>query len=207
MRPEPNRRLKPVYAVIGDGPTESIYFESIKNEFQQELAYCSIEPDLKSPVNVDELDKLIDRCRQKKKYKRILCIIDMDTKLRYKAEMDKYQALKQKHVKHNCIRFFETHPCSELWFYYYFEPTTQHLDTYELSVKNLIRSKIRDYDKKAPYCTHSHICKCGGVLSNAITNGRLSMKSKLSDSREYTYSDMARFFEEIGLISKEKRKK
>lgn len=204
MRPKKsNRSVIPLYAVIGDGPVESIYFESIKSAFRSQLAHCSIEPDLKSPANVKELDDLIDRCRKKKKYKRILCIIDMDTKLRNNEEMGMYQTLKLKHAKHNCVKFFETHPCSELWFYYYFEYTAQSLGAYEPSVKNLIRTKIHDYRKKSPYCTHSRICECGGKFENAITNGRLSMKLKEDDSREYSYSDMTKFFEEIGLVDKE----
>jgi hypothetical protein len=193
--------------VIGDGKTETIYFESIKAAFKEKLTHCALKPDLPRPATVAELRVLIDRCAS---YDKVLCIIDMDTKLREKAEMAEYRKLKRECLndpERAHVRFFETHPCTELWFYYYFEHTTQPLDTYESSVKELIRTKIPGYEKKPPFCSHLHICKCGGVLDNAITHGRKSMKSKVSDLREYTYSDMANFFEEIGIVPPEPPKK
>lgn len=116
----PNRDPKPVYAVIGDGPTESDYFESIKNEFKDQLSHCNLKPDIPRHTNMSELGRLIDKCL---KYDKVLCIVDMDTKLRNPAEMSKYKKLKNRYAgnRDTQVHFYETHPCSELWFYYYFK--------------------------------------------------------------------------------------
>ncbi len=62
-------------------------------------------------------------------YDEIFCVVDMDNKQKGVAKQD-YYALKQKYLEPInmprkgilCrVKFFESHPCTELFFLYYFE--------------------------------------------------------------------------------------
>lgn len=194
-----NRPVVRTYAVIGDGETEYIYIDSIKKEFKTSLKDYKLQPELPKHSNVLELEKLILRCLNKELCDKVFCIIDMDTKLRDSKEMQKYQKLKAQYARNPNVKFYETHPCTELWFYYYFKETTKPLYNYEPNTKALIRTKIPSYEKKAPHCTHQHICKCGGDINLAICNARKSIASMVHSPRSYTYSQMASFFDDINL--------
>ncbi len=71
-----NRPIRQQYAVIGDGPVESLYFESIKNEFRDSLSNCTLRPEIPKHTNVEELERLIQKCISLD-YDMIICIIDM----------------------------------------------------------------------------------------------------------------------------------
>ncbi len=188
-------------AIIGDGKTEFAYIESLKIVFKDKLTNYSLQPRLPKDASVKELDRfIVDNLY----YDKVLCIIDMDTKLRDAREMTKYQQLKHKYRKTSNVLFYETHPCTELWFYYHFQYTTAEFGLYEPELKKQLERKIPDYEKKIPYCTHQHIVKCGGIFDLAVGNGRKSIKSKTDDNRNYTYSEMDDFFVEIGIVEKRK---
>jgi hypothetical protein len=126
----------------------------------------------------------------------------MDTKLKDPKEMTQYLKLKQKYRKSKNVIFYETHPCTELWFNYHFQYTTAEFGLFEPDLKRQLDRKIPGYEKKSPFCTHQHLIKCGGKFDTAVLNGRKSIDSKKSDDRNYTYSEMVRFFEEIGVVDK-----
>lgn len=127
-------------ALIGDGKTEFAYIESLKIAYKDKLSGYSLKPRLPKDSSVKELERfIVDNLD----YDKVLCIIDMDTKLKKQKEF---------------------------------------------------------YEKKPPFCTHQHIIKCGGNFKTAVINGRKSIDSKEGDDRDYTYSEMVRFFEEIGIL-------
>lgn len=191
-------------AIIGDGKTESIYIDSLKNAFRHKLSGYNPKPFIPKHSSVAELKKLIDANID---YDKVLCVIDMDTKLKEPKEMALYQQLKQKYSRNENVIFYETHPCTELWFYYYFQYTTAEFQLFEPDLKRLLEKKIPGYEKKEPFCTHQYVTKCGGIFETAVINGRKSIESRDKDDRKYTYSEMVRFFEEIGIVEKEENKK
>lgn len=201
-RTKMKRQLLTVYVVIGDGKTESIYIESIKKAFRHLFIHHTLKPEIPTHSRVSDLEVMIEKYLDRDK---VLCVIDMDTKLNNPQEMQQYLKLKSKYKSNKKVFFFETHPCTELWFYYHFEFTTRLLKNYDPEVKKMIRSKIPKYEKKAPFCTHQHICKHKGDLTLAISNATSSMSSKNRDEREYTYSEMANFFQEIGIDTSKKQ--
>jgi len=191
-------------AIIGDGKTESIYVESLKDVFKEKLFAYTVKPALPKHSSVNEMKRLIEANLG---FDKVLCIVDMDTKLRDPKEMSQYQQLKHKYRKNVNVIFYETHPCTELWFYYHFQYTTSEFGLFEPELKRQLERKIPGYEKKSPFCTHQHILKYGGDFDTAVLNGRKSIDSKDADDREYTYSEMVKFFEEIGVIEKDVDKK
>ncbi len=186
-------------AIIGDGKTEFAYVESLKSAFKDKLTGFDIKPHLPKHSSVKELGRFIE---DNIDFDKVLCVIDMDTKLRDDKEMSEYVKLKQKYKRKTHVFFYETHPCTELWFYYHFQYTSSEFGLFEPDLKRQLEKRIPNYEKKAPFCTYQHIIKSGGVFDNALTNGRRSIDSKTADERNYTYSEMVKFFEEIGVIEK-----
>ena len=188
-------------AIIGDGKTEFEYIESLKIAFKENLAEYSLQPRLPKNSSVAEMKRLIDANLV---FDKVLCVIDMDTKLKNPKEMVQYQQLKNKYRKNDNVNFYETHPCTELWFYYHFQYTSSEFGLFEPDLKRLLEKKIPGYEKKAPFCTHQHIVNCGGNFETAVVNGRKSIESKNDKDRNYTYSEMVNLFEEIGIVEKKK---
>ena len=188
-------------AIIGDGKTESIYIESLKDAFKVELSAYALKPILPKHSSVAEIKRLIEANLM---FDKVLCVIDMDTKLKDSKEMAQYQQLKFKYKRNQNVIFYETHPCTELWFYYHFQYTTSEFGLYEPDLKRQLRSVLPGYEKKVPFCTHQHIQSFGGDFDKAVKNGRLSMKSKNADNRNHSYSEMVDFIEAIGLVKRDK---
>jgi hypothetical protein len=186
-------------AIIGDGKTEFAYIESLKIAFKEKLSAYSLKPRLPKDSSVKELERFIV---ENLDYDKVLCIIDMDTKLKKQKELTDYLELKRKYRRKYHVIFYETHPCTELWFYYHFQYTTSEFGLFEPELKRQLERKIPGYEKKFPFCTHQHIIKCDGDFDTAVVNGRKSIDSRVVDDRDYTYSEMVRFFEEIGVVGK-----
>ncbi|MDO9154123.1 MAG: RloB family protein [Paludibacter sp.] len=195
----PKQPVRKQIVIIGDGKTESIYVDSLKDAFKDKLLGYKPKPLIPKHSSVAELKKLIEANID---YDKVMCVVDMDTKLRDSKEMTEYQKLKQKYRKSKKVIFYETHPCTELWFYYHFQYTTSEFGLFEPELKRQLERKIPGYEKKSPFCTHQHIIKCGGNFDTAVANGRRSIDSKDTDDRNYTYSEMVHFFEEIGVVEK-----
>jgi hypothetical protein len=70
-------------AIIGDGKTEFEYIESLKIAFQENLAEYSLQPRLPKNSSVAEMKRLIDANLV---FDKVLCVIDMDTKLKNPKE-------------------------------------------------------------------------------------------------------------------------
>ena len=201
---KPKQTERKRVAIIGDGKTESIYVESLKDAYKEKLFAYTVKPVLPKHSSVAEMKRLIE---VNIGFDKVLCIVDMDTKLRDSKELLKYKQLKSKYQKNENIIFYETHPCTELWFYYHFQYTTSPLDLFEPNLKRQLERHVPNYEKKQPYCTHQHLIKSGGNFELAVENGRKSVDSRVADEREYTYSEMVKFFEEIGVIQTEDDKK
>lgn len=202
-----NRKIQPQrisIVVLGEGITEQYYMQSLKSLFN-----VTIKPGIpKHSEGTKYLSDLIDKSI--KEYAPIiLCIIDMDNKSDQKKNAD-YQKLKAKyHGKifgnkkedlTSKVFFFENERCLELWFLYYFEYTTSRFNSYSELERSLKRF-IPEYEKtekffKSTKGLHNFIVdKKNGNFSNAIANAQKSISSKEKDSRSYTYSEMANFFD------------
>ena len=77
--------------IIGEGPTEFYYFNSLKDI----LRGVQIEPEEPKHSNLKELERKI-KDGIKNGYAKIFCVIDMDNKTN-PTELQNYQALKQRY--------------------------------------------------------------------------------------------------------------
>ncbi len=96
------------------------------------------------------------------------------------------------------VKFFETHPCTELFFLYYFGYTSRVFNSQNDLIKEL-RSHC-EYEKTGKFLgqhggLHSYFEKRGGSLENAIKHAKQSMKDKELTGRAHTYSELGELIE------------
>lgn len=193
--------------IIGEGPTEFYYLNSLKDKFR---ILQHIKPDSPKNTSLRELQRSIESSIQMG-YSQVFCLIDMDTKKKDAKSMAEYQRLKKKyHNAHivkkrsgiDCqIRFYETERCTELFFIYYFKYTTQKFRTSE-DVEVLL-NKICGYDKTLKFFRghplHQFFEKQGGNFVNSIANANRSLVDVRNGNRDYTYSEIGSMFNDLGI--------
>ena len=196
-------KLKHSVLILGEGPTEFYYFNSLRDIVKG----LTVKPDYPKHTSIKELEEKIENGITDG-YDRIFCVIDMDTK-DIEPEHTQYARLKKKYAKpvnkpkkgiYCEVHFFETRRCTELFFLYYFRYTARmYNDQSELLLdlnKQCGYEKTIDFFKKSRGL-HSYFEKRGGKLDKAISNAKHSMDEKLADNRNYTYSELGRMIEEL----------
>ena len=195
-------KLVDAIMILGEGPTESFYMNSLRDDYPAQLR--NIEPKMPKHSSLSELEKKIEDGISEG-YSKIFCIIDMDNK-KSGAEKKAYQKLKAKYrnpiVKKatgiNCkVKFFETERCTELFFLYYFQYTTKKF----LSSDELVRElkKKCGYKKDLRFFKkglHKQFKDKGGSLQVAISNANISCRNLI---RDYTYSELGKMLTELSV--------
>lgn len=198
---------KQTTVIIGEGPTEFFYLNSLKDEFRQ---LQSIKPDTPKNTSLRELERSIESAIIMG-YDRIFCLIDMGNKKKDAKSWKDYVTLKRKyHGKKVCnekkginyeVRFFETDRCTELFFLYYFRYTGQNYGD-SISIENEL-SRVCGYEKTQRFFKthplHQYFQKHGGSLAQAIERSLKSWKSVADGERDYTYSEIGAMFTELGI--------
>lgn len=189
---------QPKALILGEGPTEFFYFQSLRDIYKG----LTLKPDYPKHTNLKELEKKIE-VGIDMGYSHIFCIIDMDTKDK-EPEHTQYQKLKAKYAKPihrpkkgiSCeVDFFETHPCTELFFLYYFRYTScLYNDQKSLLTdlqKHVAYQKKEDFFRKCKGL-HDYFERNGGSLENAIRNAQQSVNAGGN-----TYSELGRLMERL----------
>lgn len=192
-------RMRDSIIVLGEGPTEFYYLQSLKDEFK---SLQNIRPKCPKHTSLKELEISIKEAIAEG-YSKVYCLIDMDNKDNDK-EKRAYLKLKQKYSKPvqikskgiNCeVRFFETHRCTELFFLYYFSYQSKEYTDYRALEKDLqakcAYEKRQEFFRRHPL--HAHFQKNGGTLDNAMKHAGRSIREVRSGARDYTYSDLGEF--------------
>jgi len=107
------------------------------------------------------------------------------------------------------VIFIETERCTELWFLYHF---TRSALTRRFANYNELQSELRKY-RPAYEKTEKYFRSVGdlhleitenrepkGSLEKAISNAESSVKTRNSDNRPYTYSEMYKLFVGLGIV-------
>lgn len=189
-------KLRNTVLIIGEGPTEFYYLQSLNDLFNG----LTIKPDIPKHTNLKELDaKIIEGISLG--YQRIYCLIDMDNKTD-EPYHSRYEQLKHKYRKpisrpsrgiYCEVSFFETHLCTELFFLYYFGYTSRPFNKQEELLDAINKycqySKTEDFFKSCKGL-HSYFQKNGGNLDVAIKNANKSLVEKANTARTYTYSEL-----------------
>ena len=159
-----NKRI----AVVGDGQTEKIYFEKLKEV--EGLRNVSLKPDL--PKNVGSYKGVFDKAESlyEQGYDEVYCLIDMD-KVLSDNTLAKYLTDK-KRIEKKGIVVFESNPCLEFWFLLHFVRTTKPFSNCE-SVERELQRYILNYSKNQQYLVQSNIYKTlKPNLLKAFENGK-----------------------------------
>lgn len=194
--------------IIGEGPTEFFYLNSLKDEFRE---LQNIKPDTPKNTSLRELERSIENAISIG-YDRIFCLIDMDNKKKDRSSWNSYIRLKRKYhgkkvsdekkgIKYE-VRFFETDRCTELFFLYYFKYTGQNFIDSKSIEEELRRScgyeKTRRFFVTHPL--HQFFIKEGGNFNRAIDNAIISEQCISRGDRDFTYSELGTMFKELGII-------
>ena len=192
--------IKNAEIVIGEGITEKYYLKSLLDILTIRPRYEQVKP-----YNKKELEAAINRYA-KDGYTTIHCLIDMDTKVRHPKTMEDYRKLKQKYDrkrvrKTNCeVRFYESFPSIEQFFYFYFESSTAQQTNDGL--KSWLKHKC-GYDTSdkylRPHSLNGVFTKNGGCLKNAITNAKKSVKLREDNNFNCSYTEVGDLIEYLGV--------
>ena len=187
--------------IIAEGITEKFYFLSMEDVLEMKPKVRVLKP-----YNMDELAKAIKQ-HAAEGYTRIHCLIDMDTKVSTPKTMEKYQRLKRKyHAKcvpnTDCeVRFYESFPSVELFFFYYFEYSTAEKSNNGL--KSWLKKKCGNDTTSEKYLSrnslHGDLRKAGGSLNCAIHNAKDSVRQREADNYHCCYTEMGELIESLGL--------
>ena len=197
--------LKDVIKILGEGPTEFFYFNSLKDEFPQ---LQNIEPRVPKHSSIEELRRSIESAISEG-YSKVLCVIDMDNK-REPVEREKYKQLRSDYFSpivddkkgFNCeVVFYETDRCSEFFFLLYFKYTTAEFLTSDKVVEELHNvcgyEKTIAFFKKHPL--HPFFVQQKGSLKKAINNANRTCATRIQDSRDCSYSELGKMMQDLGV--------
>ena len=186
--------------VLGEGITEKYYIKSL-------LDVLTIRPRCErvKPYNTKELEAAIIQYA-KEGYTTIHCLIDMDKKVNEPKTMENYKKLKQKYdrkqvKKTDCeVRFYESFPSIEQFFYYYFEnSTTEHKNN---ELKSWLKHKCGYETSEKWLKTHSlhnTFIKSGGCLMEAIQNAKKSVRERGVNNFNCSYTEISELIEHLRL--------
>ncbi len=195
--------------IIGEGPTEFFYLNSLKDDFRE---LQNIKPDTPKNTSLRELERSIESSISLG-YDRIFCLIDMDNKRKDAKSWSDYVNLKRKFhgkkVSNNKkglnyeVHFFETDRCTELFFLYYFKYTGRNYDDSK-SIEDEL-SRLCGYEKNQRFFKthplHQFFQKQGGDIFMAIDNALKSEKCLSDRDRDFTFSELGSMFKELGIYS------
>lgn len=190
-------------AVIGEGPTEQYYLQSL-----QGILPVNVYP----KVTKDGMDYLVQRVEQciREGFDKVYCLIDMDNKRKGKEKTEYDQFLRKYSGKsfrnkntgeETEVIVIENNPCLEIWFLYYFKYTTGLYSSYERinPLKPELKKYLPEYEKRIEFFKkcgglHQYLTDKGGQLDLASKNSRKSIESVGSD-KVSAFSGMAIFFD------------
>ncbi len=182
-----NKRI----AVVGDGQTEKIYFDKLKEV--EGLRNVSLKPDL--PKNVGSYKGVFDKAESlyAQGYDEIYCLIDMD-KVLSDNTLAKY-LIEKKRIEKKGILVFESNPCTEFWFLIHFVGTAKPFSNCE-SVEKELQKYFPSYVKNQQYLVQSNIYKVlKPNLLKAVRNGELIERTQTEN-----YSSKSEIFKLIKIL-------
>jgi RloB-like protein len=177
-----NKRI----AVVGDGQTEKIYFDKLKEI--EGLRNVSLKPDL--PKNVGSYKGVFDKAESlyAEGYDEVYCLIDMD-KVLSDNTLAKYLTDKKKIEKKRII-VFESNPCIEFWFLLHFVRTTKPFSNCE-SVEKELQKYMPNYAKNQQYLVQSNIYKTlKPNLLNAFENAKWIEENQIKNEHNSSKSEV-----------------
>ena len=183
------KKLKKQIFIIGEGITEQIYFNQLK---QFENIKIKIKPELPYTTDITGIVKKAKKISDASPANIVYCIIDLDRILSNTAEAKKYKKLKPENKK---IKFFEINPCFELWFLLHNKYKGKEYNNCNEVIK-FLKKYIPDYEKTEKYFLKKNLyVLLKDKLSIAVSNSK-----KLNNSGSKTKCDIYKIIEELNIV-------
>lgn len=193
-RPENKRKFIRRIAVVGDGVTEKIYFEQLKE--LERIKDVVIKPELPSKSSKGgSYKKAINTAKSlvKEGYNHVYCLIDFDTVLSENKLADFTQELKGINSKE--ITVYINNPCFETWVLVHYEKTGKAFADCD-TVGKAITKHLKDYCKNQEYLRKKNLYKTlrPHLETNAIPNAAFLEDNRAEKGNNYPRAEVFKFF-------------
>jgi len=193
-----HRNFKKVVAIVGDGFTEKIYFDQLK-ELEQ-LEDVVIKPELPGKAHKGgSYKRIIESAKSliEKGYDHVYCLIDFDTVISEK----KIAAFKNDVacLDPDCFTVYINNPCFETWILLHFEKTAKLFGSCE-EVSTKILPHIKGYNKRQDYLKRKNIYKAlRPYLDKAIQNAASLEPDRSDHSDKKPRAEIFKIFKVLNL--------
>lgn len=193
-RPDKKRKLLRRIAVVGDGVTEKIYFEQLKE--LERIKDVVIKPELPSKSSKgSSYKKAINTAKSlvEEGYNHVYCLIDFDTVLSENKLVDFTQELKGINSKE--ITVYINNPCFETWVLVHYEKTGKIFADCD-TVGKVITKHLKDYCKNQEYLRKKNLYKTlrPHLETNAIPNAVFLEDDRAAKGNNYPRAEVFKFF-------------
>lgn len=196
-----HRNFKKTVAIVGDGFTEKIYFDQLKE--LEELEDVVIKPELPRKAHKGgSYRRTIETAKSliKEGYDHVYCLVDFDTVISEK----KITAFKNDiaSLDRNCVTVYVNNPCFETWILLHFEKTAKLFNTCE-EVSVRILPYIKDYNKRQDYLKRKNIYKSlRPYLDNAIQHAASLELNRHNHSDKQPRAEIFKIFTALNITSR-----
>lgn len=193
-RPDKKRKFIRRIAVVGDGVTEKIYFEQLKE--LERIKDVVIKPELPSKSSKGgSYKKAINTAKSlvEEGYNHVYCLIDFDTVLSENKLAEFTQELKETDSKK--ITVYINNPCFETWVFVHYKKTGKAFADCD-TVGKAITKYLKDYCKNQEYLRKMNLYKTlrSHLETNAIPNAEFLEDNREEKGNNYPRAEVFKFF-------------
>ncbi len=175
------RQVLPTYAVILDGKTEEIYFDTLKGYLKEKgkTLDFQIKPELPQRKSPKQVKELIEKLR-KENYDQIYWIVDFDQIL-HNNHIKDFTTLYQQYQNTEQVQILVNNPCWEIWFLLHFKFSEKPYSCCKDVGADLEKESGKKYSKKRKelikFCS-SIFDKTEEALKNAKKIGDFTLEEE-----------------------------
>lgn len=198
------RKLLRRIAIVGDGITEKIYFEQLKE--LEKVKDVVIKPELPSKSSKGgSYKKAINAAKSLvgEGYDHVYCLIDFDTVVSENKLAKLKQELKD---MDNKITVYINNPCFEAWVLIHYEKTGKAFDDCT-AVEKTITKHLKDYRKNQDYLRKKNLYKIlrPHLEVSAIPNASFLEIDREEKGNNYPRAEVFKFFLEEKIVTPTKK--
>lgn len=204
-RPDKKRKFLRRIAVVGDGVTEKIYFEQLKEI--ERIKDVVIKPELPSKSSKGgSYKKAINTAKSlaEEGYDHVYCLIDFDTVLSENKLSDFTQELKGINTKE--ITIYINNPCFETWVLVHYEKTGKAFSDCD-TVGKAVTKHLKDYCKNQEYLRKKNLYKTlrPQLETSAIPNAKFLEVNREEKGNNYPRAEVFKFFLKEKIVKLKKK--
>lgn len=204
-RPDKKRKFIRRIAVVGDGVTEKIYFEQLKE--LERIKDVVIKPELPSKSSKGgSYKKAINTAKSlvEEGYNHVYCLIDFDTVLSENKLAEFTQELKETDSKK--ITVYINNPCFETWVFVHYKKTGKAFADCDTASK-AITKYLKDYCKNQDYLRKKNLYKTlrSHLETNAIPNAEFLEDNREEKGNNYPRAEVFKFFLKEKIVKPKKK--